>query len=209
MILSIVPALVFVNPYLLPALLLLAAGCGKTEATHTASTPAEPANAAAPTLDSFERRVMMDLDALVKRPAAAAFAADLAAAPDLRKALESGPAPAEISRFKELVKRHSADAKFRRAVESPAEEDSPAAPEDCEDPAAKALLEVVHSRYWPNKVLAGIDPAADEAPGEAIPLLEGREAIDGRPTAYVCRNYACQMPVTEPEALRAQLESRA
>ena len=75
------------------------------------------------------------------------------------------------------------------------------------DPATGALLEVVHGRYRPNKVLAGMDPTADEAPGEAIPLLEGRGAIDGRPTAYVCQDYACQMPVTEPEALRAQLES--
>jgi uncharacterized protein len=39
----------------------------------------------------------------------------------------------------------------------------------------------------------------------AIPLLEGRIAIDGRPTAYVCRQFACRLPVTDPAALAAQL----
>jgi len=30
--------------------------------------------------------------------------------------------------------------------------------------------------------------------------------IDGKSTAYVCQNYACQLPVTTPEELAAQLE---
>ena len=30
--------------------------------------------------------------------------------------------------------------------------------------------------------------------------------IDGVPTAYVCENYACQLPVTNAEALAAQLD---
>jgi uncharacterized protein YyaL (SSP411 family) len=29
--------------------------------------------------------------------------------------------------------------------------------------------------------------------------------IDGRPTAFVCREFACRLPVTDPEALRGQL----
>jgi hypothetical protein len=38
-----------------------------------------------------------------------------------------------------------------------------------------------------------------------VPLLEGREQVNGRPTAYVCQNYVCQLPVNEPEELANQL----
>ena len=52
--------------------------------------------------------------------------------------------------------------------------------------------------YRPGQVLAvGADPAAS-----AIPLLDDRIAIDGRPTAYVCRGFVCRLPVTTVEALR-------
>jgi hypothetical protein len=45
----------------------------------------------------------------------------------------------------------------------------------------------------------------------AVPLLEDRDLVDGqgeraRPAAYVRRDFVCQVPVTEVEALRAQLE---
>ena len=79
---------------------------------------------------------------------------------------------------------------------------------DREDAATKALLEAVHSRFIPNKVVAGMasedDPIADE-----LALLEGRGLVGGRPTAYVCQNYACQLPVTEPAALLEQLGATA
>ena len=73
-----------------------------------------------------------------------------------------------------------------------------------DDAATKALLEAVHSRFIPNKVVAGMasedDPISDE-----LALLEGRGLVGGRPTAYVCQNYACQLPVTDPAALLEQL----
>jgi uncharacterized protein YyaL (SSP411 family) len=72
-----------------------------------------------------------------------------------------------------------------------------------DDEARRALLRVVHASLRPNKVLAG----AESPPQSAnMPLLEGREMIGGRPTAYVCEHYACQLPVTEPDALAAQLD---
>ena len=59
--------------------------------------------------------------------------------------------------------------------------------------------------FRPNLVLA----VAADATGSVVPLLEGREMIDGRPTAYLCRHFACRLPVNEPTALRDQLSAAA
>ena len=74
------------------------------------------------------------------------------------------------------------------------------------DPSTKSLLQVVHGRYLPNKVLAGADPSQAHQSSQEIPLLEGRGMSDGKPTAYVCQNYVCQLPVTESDALANQLK---
>jgi uncharacterized protein len=75
------------------------------------------------------------------------------------------------------------------------------------DPAGddtRALLaECVVARYLPNIQLALSAPEADAA--RRLPLLEGRTTIDGGAAAYVCERFACQLPVTSPEALAAQI----
>ncbi|GIH25433.1 thioredoxin domain-containing protein [Acrocarpospora phusangensis] len=40
---------------------------------------------------------------------------------------------------------------------------------------------------------------------ETVPLLRGRGTIDGEPAAYVCRQFACRLPVTTPAALQEEL----
>ncbi|NDJ36775.1 MAG: thioredoxin domain-containing protein, partial [Chloroflexi bacterium] len=67
------------------------------------------------------------------------------------------------------------------------------------------LLAVVREGFRPNQVVALLDPDEPEA-AELIPLLNDRPRVEGRATAYVCRNYACKLPVTDPEALRKQLQ---
>jgi uncharacterized protein YyaL (SSP411 family) len=66
------------------------------------------------------------------------------------------------------------------------------------------LAEVVRRRYRPTLVLAGMAPDDREAQA-AVPLLAGRAPVDGMPAAYVCENFACRLPVTEPEALEREL----
>ena len=58
------------------------------------------------------------------------------------------------------------------------------------------------------------DAAVEEAPGSVAPpgidprWLEGREAVEGRSTAYICRGTQCSLPVTNPDDLE-KLEERA
>ncbi len=72
---------------------------------------------------------------------------------------------------------------------------------DPADPRTRALLGV--AREGGRDVIA-IAVAADPAMS-AIPLLADRVAIGGSPTAYVCRQFRCELPVTDPDALRVQL----
>ena len=67
----------------------------------------------------------------------------------------------------------------------------------------QALREAIFTPFLPNKVVVLQRP--DAAAAIASPLLAGRTQLGGRATAYVCQNYACQLPVTDAEALRAQL----
>ncbi|HWQ32449.1 MAG TPA: thioredoxin domain-containing protein [Blastocatellia bacterium] len=67
-----------------------------------------------------------------------------------------------------------------------------------------ALIEAIFSRYLPNKVVALAEPG-DSAAAQAIRLLEGRGQINNQATAYVCHQYRCEAPVTDPAALLAQL----
>jgi uncharacterized protein len=66
------------------------------------------------------------------------------------------------------------------------------------DPEARDLLRVVRGTFRPHLVLA-------TGHADGVPLLEGRVPVDGHAAAYVCEHFACQAPVTSPEALAAAL----
>ena len=71
-----------------------------------------------------------------------------------------------------------------------------------EDSKTAALLQTVNGNFHPNKVLVGAENEGEHG----LPLLESRGMINGEPTAYVCENYTCQLPVTTPEELSVQLK---
>jgi uncharacterized protein YyaL (SSP411 family) len=71
------------------------------------------------------------------------------------------------------------------------------------DPATAALVAEVRRRFLPRAVSVAAPPGTG---ADLTPLLADRSLVQGRPTAYVCQHFACQTPVTAPEALAAQLD---
>jgi uncharacterized protein len=69
------------------------------------------------------------------------------------------------------------------------------------DPA-DPLLATAHHHAPPGTVIVAGLP---DKPG--VPLLANRPLTDGAPTAYVCRGFVCDRPVTTPADLEAKLTS--
>jgi len=68
------------------------------------------------------------------------------------------------------------------------------------------LTRNVLARYLPTTVVVvSSDPGSEST---TIPLLKGRESIDGTPTVYVCENFVCQRPVTGPGELSELLQAK-
>ncbi|MEX2237112.1 MAG: thioredoxin domain-containing protein [Dehalococcoidia bacterium] len=65
--------------------------------------------------------------------------------------------------------------------------------------SGQPLIDTVFRAFRPSTVVAATGAE------DLTPLLEERGPIDGKPTAYVCENYACQQPVTDPAELAAKL----
>ena len=62
----------------------------------------------------------------------------------------------------------------------------------------KVVLQEIHGRFLPNKILALLDPSDNQSSADAsMPLTTGKKQIDGKATVYVCENYACQVPTTD------------
>jgi len=71
-------------------------------------------------------------------------------------------------------------------------------------PDTRALVDAARRGFRPWQVVSvALDPGAS-----AVPLMEGRTAMGGVATAYVCRNFTCQQPVTDAAALTLQLRAR-
>jgi uncharacterized protein YyaL (SSP411 family) len=80
------------------------------------------------------------------------------------------------------------------------------------DPGAtdtNALLRLVHGRFLPNKILALVDegPRRTELV-KLVPFLEGMARRNGRATIYICENYVCRLPTSDPATAARLLDTR-
>src|SRR5207248_481475 len=75
-------------------------------------------------------------------------------------------------------------------------------------PETKALVQEVPRHFLPNTVLFLADGAkGQQYLGEKNEAIRAMSPIDGKPAAYVCENFTCKAPVTDPKAL-AELLSK-
>ena len=79
-------------------------------------------------------------------------------------------------------------------------------------PAARAdadpFLERLASTFLPNRILAVAVEGNDlDAQAEVVPLIEGKYAMEGKATAYVCENRVCDLPTTDPEVFARQIST--
>ncbi|MDO8681727.1 MAG: thioredoxin domain-containing protein [Acidobacteriota bacterium] len=61
-----------------------------------------------------------------------------------------------------------------------------------------ALWQAAHRRFRPFTVSVIVDPKQQDAVAAHMPWVAAMKMIDGRATAYVCRNFACDAPSTDP-----------
>lgn len=73
---------------------------------------------------------------------------------------------------------------------------------DPESAGVQALLTVVRSDYQPFQVVALGAPDLDTL----VPLLRNRGLVDGQAAVYVCRDFTCQAPVTDADALQVWVQ---
>ncbi|MCI0451743.1 MAG: thioredoxin domain-containing protein [Candidatus Latescibacteria bacterium] len=72
-------------------------------------------------------------------------------------------------------------------------------------PDTRAMLAAVDRAFVPNKVVV-LRPEEDpKAVVEVVPYTREQIAVDGAATAYVCRNFACDLPTTKPDDVAVRL----
>jgi uncharacterized protein YyaL (SSP411 family)/aryl-alcohol dehydrogenase-like predicted oxidoreductase len=67
----------------------------------------------------------------------------------------------------------------------------------------RLLRQAVAECYLPNRIMA----TGASASTSSLPLLQGKQTVGGQPALYVCRNFTCRQPVTDPQSVRGALES--
>jgi uncharacterized protein YyaL (SSP411 family) len=69
------------------------------------------------------------------------------------------------------------------------------------------LKEVLRNAYLPTAIAIILLPQHRETLARLLPWIDSMKAVEGRATAYVCRDFACQTPATSPAQLGEQLHT--
>jgi len=72
----------------------------------------------------------------------------------------------------------------------------------------QTMLRAVRSRFMPNKVILHRPDEAEPAVSELAPFTRAQAALNGRATAYVCTNHACEKPTQDAARMLESLGER-
>jgi uncharacterized protein YyaL (SSP411 family) len=71
-----------------------------------------------------------------------------------------------------------------------------------DSPETKALLKEVHRHFLPNTIVILADgDKGQKYLGEKNEAFRAMSLVEGKPAAYVCENFTCKAPVTQPKQL--------
>ncbi|MFZ1866545.1 MAG: thioredoxin domain-containing protein [Polyangiales bacterium] len=73
---------------------------------------------------------------------------------------------------------------------------------------ANRLVERLHRTFVPNKAATVLTDAEADNQQAEIPWLDGKRAIHGRSTAFVCERGRCDLPTPNPGTFQKQIERR-
>jgi uncharacterized protein YyaL (SSP411 family) len=73
-------------------------------------------------------------------------------------------------------------------------------------PDTRRLLAALHARFVPHCIVLLVTAASRAALERYLPTVAGMTALGGQATAYVCEDYACQLPTADVEAFARLLQ---
>ena len=74
------------------------------------------------------------------------------------------------------------------------------------DPGLQALQLAVREVFLPNRVIASSEGTGTQS---GHPLLAGKGLVEGKAALYICRNFSCQRPLTDPKDVAEALQSES
>jgi hypothetical protein len=73
-------------------------------------------------------------------------------------------------------------------------------------PDTRRMLDQIHARFVPHRMMLLVTAESRQALARYLPTVADMTAIGGQATAYVCENYACQLPTTDAAAFAQLLQ---
>ncbi|UCF21633.1 MAG: DUF255 domain-containing protein [Gemmatimonadota bacterium] len=71
----------------------------------------------------------------------------------------------------------------------------------------ETLRREVAKHHLPNRIEAALDPQSEDGTAQ-LPLLRDKTTVNGKAALYICRDFACRTPITDPADVATQLSTQ-